>query len=400
MKIENSILCCDAVLALFISVARGGEVRFKKTAIDREFRSEGVAVADVDGDGKKDIIAWPFWYRAPDWNTAEIAPVKKYDPAGGYSDSFLNFAEDLNGDGRLDLVFIGFPGNPALWFENPGKAGGHWKQHAIYKSACNESPAYLDLNGDGKRELLMGVESEGLLGWFEPGKGPEDGWIAHAVNQPKPGAPGTNRYWHGLGAGDVNGDGRLDVIINQGWWEAPPDRRQPHWTFHPAQLSGKDPNGGDACAQMFAFDIDGDGDADIASSSAHNYGVWWYEQKKDGGKTGWVPHAIEKSFSQTHALLAIDLNRDGLTDLVTGKRWYAHGPSGDPGSGEPAVLVWFELERNDGKVNWIRHDIDNDSGVGLHFEVADVNGDGMLDLAISNKKGVFYFEQMARALTN
>ena len=95
-------------------------------------------------------------------------------------------------------------------------------------------------------------------------------------------------------------------------------------------------------------------------------------------------------------LCLADINGDGLPDFVTGKRWWAHGPKGDVDPDEPAVVYWFELTRKDGKPVWIPHQIDDDSGVGTQFEVADINGDGLLDIVISNKKGAHLFIQEAR----
>ena len=91
-------------------------------------------------------------------------------------------------------------------------------------------------------------------------------------------------------------------------------------------------------------------------------------------------------------MVMADLNGDGLPDLVTGKRWYAHN-GGDPGGKEAAVLYWFEQKRNGKDAQWIPHKIDDDSGVGTQFVVKDMNGDGKLDIVISNKKGVFIFMQ-------
>lgn len=142
---------------------------------------------------------------------------------------------------------------------------------------------------------------------------------------------------------------------------------------------------------MYVYDFDGDGDSDVLSSAAHRVGIWWHEQLPEGK---WQTHLIHDSFTQSHALCLADINSDGLPDFVTGKRWWAHGPKGDLNPDHPAVLYWFELKREGGRPTWIPHQFDHDSGVGTQFEVADVSGDGLADVVTSNKKGVFYFEQV------
>src|SRR5262249_34488171 len=159
---------------------------------------------------------------------------------------------------------------------------------------------------------------------------------------------------------DVNGDGRADIFCKEGYWEAPKDRRTGPWKFVPARL-------GPDCAQMYAYDVNGDGLPDIISSSSHNIGIWWYEQKKGPNGPEFVQHMIETSFSQSHALVGADISGDGLKDIVTGKRFWAHGPHGDVNPNDPAVLYWYELQRKNGEVKWIPHLIDNDSGVGTQF---------------------------------
>lgn len=375
------------VVTLVLSSARAAELEFSKRQLDRELRSEGIAVADIDGDGKRDLVAGALWYQAPDWKPREIAPVRTFDPASGYSDSFACFTEDLNRDGKLDLIVVGFPGKEVRVYENPGveKLGGHWPQYDAFPSCTNESPLFVDLDGDGRRELVCGFTPEERLAWFSPGAAIGDPWTCHPLSGPK--AVGAQTYYHGLGVGDINRDGRNDVVVAHGWYEAPTDRKMPDWKLRPIAPSP-------GMAQMHVLDLDGDDDNDLLGSSAHEAGIWWYEQSKDEtGAPRWTQHLIDASFSQSHALVVADLNRDGLLDFVTGKRFWAHGPSGDINPGDPAVLCWFELSRKDGKPAWVRHQIDADSGVGTQFEVADVNGDGMLDIAVANKKGVFYFEQ-------
>jgi len=201
-----------------------------------------------------------------------------------------------------------------------------------------------------------------------------------------PNAPGTERYSHGLGAGDVNGDGRNDVLIKEGWWEAPQDRTNTNWKFHTANLG---PN----CADMLVYDVDTDGDGDVITSSAHDYGIWWFEQQLGTDTPQFEQHLIFKEFSQTHAIRLVDINGDGVKDLVTGKRYFAHQGK-DPGGHEPAVLYWFELRRpQNGRVEFVTHKIDDNSGVGTQFEVTDLNGDGRPDIVTSNKKGVHVFLQ-------
>lgn len=351
-------------------------VRFHKTQLDAAFRSEGVAVADFNNDGKLDVATGTMLYLGPDWKPQPMLGAPKEYKQEGYSQEFYCFAEDINKDGWLDLIVIGFPGQQTRWLQNPGKAGGAWKEHLAIAKTGNESPDWLDVDGDGRKELVF-ISDQGAAS-AQPGPDPTQPWPVKAIA-----APGDPRPGHGLGVGDINGDGRLDVLIPQGWWEAPADRATVPWTFHKAAL------GFSAPAQMCVYDVNGDGRADVVSSGAHCYGLWWYEQTADGK---WLAHEIDGSISQLHALHLADVNGDGLLDIVTGKRFWAHNHN-DEGISDPAVLTWFELKREGGKVTWIRHDIDQDSGVGLHVWFGDVNGDGRLDLVTSHKKGVYVFTQ-------
>jgi hypothetical protein len=389
------------------------EITWKKTVLDSKFRSEGVAIADVNRDGKMDVIAGDVWYEAPDWKVHEIREPMDYgDGSASYSRSFACYVGDFNNDGWPDVILVPFPGAPISWYENPKGQPGHWKPHVLWHSACNETPLYADLFGTGKRVLVMGwqpmkklltgpegrydiqtTEQMGQMSWFQPGKDPTDLWEMHPISGPSlPGKenPGTQRFSHGLGVGDVNGDRRPDVICTGGWWEQPATDDGKPWKFHPANL-------GDACADMFAYDMDGDGKADILSSSAHQYGIWWYQQKpgKDGNPQFLRHDLFARLVSQTHALHFVDINGDGLKDLVTGKRWWAHGPKGDADPNAPPKLYWFEAKRDkDGITSFTPHEIDTGSGVGTQFVVDDINGDGLPDVVVSNKKGVFIFEQV------
>ncbi|MGD9720028.1 MAG: FG-GAP repeat domain-containing protein [Pirellulales bacterium] len=367
--------------AAMVAAEKSPEISFQRAQLDSKFRSEGVAVGDFNSDGKMDVAAGSVYYAAPDWKlTPVLEKPQEFDPLN-YSDSFCNFADDINGDRRTDLIVVGFPGKETWWFEQPATAGGTWQRHECTPITNNESPSYLDIDGNGQRDLLLGYDPGKFIGYAVPAAAGL--WKLVPVSAEN--APGTDRFSHGIGAGDVNGDGRTDVLVIQGWWEAPASPSASPWVFHPV-------NFGEQCSQMYVYDCDGDGDNDVISSSAHQVGIWWHEQKPDG----WQTHTIFKDISQTHSLNLVDINGDGLKDIVTGKRWWAHGPKGDINPDAPAVVYWFELSRQGNKPVWTPHQIDDNSGVGTQLEVADVNGDGLLDVVTANKKGAHYFEQVRK----
>jgi len=392
----------------------GQKIRWKKTVLDDLFRSEGCCIVDYNHDGRRDIVAGPMLYSqivkrdengipsSTEWVPSSINPELKqeYDPKG-YSNSFMNFADDINGDGWPDIVEVDFPGNQTWWFENPRNRRDpdgpfdSWKKHEITPVTNNESPQFLDILGNGERSLLAGFK-DGIMGFATRQSHPQALWKVNAVSST--GAPETARFSHGIGAGDINGDGHNDIVCTKGWWEHPgvsDDGKTlasaAEWTFHLAPL-------GKPCSQMYVFDFDGDGDADVLSTSAHQFGMWWHEQQPPTGveansESTWTTHEIDMSFSQTHALVLADLNGDGLPDFVTGKRHWAHGGH-DPGGKDPAVVYWYEFSRDGKTPKWTKHQIDDNSGIGTQFDVADINGDGLLDIATSNKQGTFIFEQI------
>jgi hypothetical protein len=379
-------------------MAQAGDFNFRKSIISPLYDSEGAYAGDINGDGKPDLVSGPYWYEGPGF-TARHAyqPVKILDPANGFTDNFMCWVYDFNGDGRLDILMAGLPGNPAYWYQNPGpaevsKPAVDWVRRTAFPIFGNESPDLLDIDGDGKREIAFNTD-DGYMGWGAPN--PADigaVWTFHRIT-----SKGTqNRFTHGLGFGDVNGDGRADLLEKDAWWEQPASLSgDPVWTRHAFAFGG----GG---AQMYAYDFDGDGDNDVVTTlEAHGFGLAWFEQVKQGDAITFTRHMIlgnrkEESlygvaFSQLHALALTDIDGDGLKDLVTGKRKWAHGPTGDVEPGATCVLYAFQTQRSGVTVKFTPHLIDTASGIGTQLEVKDVDEDGLNDLLIGNKNGTFIF---------
>lgn len=386
-----------------LAVADDTPVKWDRIALEDIFRSEGVTVADINKDGRLDVINGEAWYENPGdeklykagaWTMHEYRAdgIKRYIGDGGYSRSFALWAYDVSGDGWQDIIVIGFPGIPCHWFENPQNKPGPWNQYEIWHSAANESPQFADITGDGKPELVMSSETEQMIGYLEipaPDKAREK-WTFTKVNDEPLGPQLGHRYYHGLGVGDVNGDGRQDIVIPHGWWEQPAKLGQGPWTLHKHILKDDGVGNPETGSDIHVDDLDGDGDMDLLMSAAHHIGVWWFENLGGSPDPKFKQHVIDGTFSQTHALHYQDVNGDGVKDLITGKRFYAHGSKGDPEPDAPVIMVWYEIHKTKGQPpKFIRHQIDagNDTGVGTQYYFGDFNGDKLPDIVLSNKKG-------------
>ena len=401
---------------------------FKRIQVTDQFWCEGAYYGDFNRDGQKDICGGPFWWEGPNFQArhefrpaTKTSKIKKADGTemtiagyigalgnqNDYSDNFLTYVYDLNRDGWEDIIVYGLPGEKALWYENPKgrkNASGteHWPSHKAIDVLDNESPTFGDLNGDGKPEIIC--NSGGCFGYATPDwNNVTQPWKWHPVT-PK----GTwHRYTHGIGFGDVNGDGRSDLLEGDGWWEQPASLDgDPVWKNHPFAFAPKT-----GAAQLLAYDFNGDGLNDVLTTLApHGFGIAWYEQVKQDGRISFKQHLIVGrepkdnrygvKFSQAHAFDLIDMDGDGIKDFITGKRFWAHGPQGDDEPNAPAVLYWFKTVRlPDQSVDFIPYLIDNDSGVGTQVAAADLNGDRLPDVVVGNKKGVFVFLHEAKSVS-
>jgi hypothetical protein len=401
-------LCLGATLlaAALIHAAEtppSSKVAFTRIQVTTNFWCEGAHFADFDKDGKTDIVAGPFIWRGPDFKTpVEYAPppAQPYNGAKGYSDYFLTYTHDFNGDGWQDILVYSWPGKETAWYQNPKNVAGHWPRHVIFAETDNESPQLGDMNGDGKPELIC--HTGGRLGfaeldWSDPTK-PAKYWPISPEDKKK-----YFRYTHGYGYGDINGDRKADILDRDGWWEQPKDYRAGgEWKQHKVPFAPEGLRGG---GQMLVYDVNGDKLPDVITSwDAHGYGLAWYEQQREGGEIKFTPHIIINTkpednrygvkFSQLHSQALADMDGDGLLDLITGKRFWAHGPAGDAEPNAPAVLYWFQLKRGkDKSVEWIPRLVDDDSGVGTQITVGDLNGDKKPDILSGNKKGIHVFLQ-------
>ncbi|SHO61995.1 FG-GAP repeat domain-containing protein [Algoriphagus zhangzhouensis] len=380
IALVTSVVCEAQLMA---DRDQSADIPFKKTVLFSDFVSEGVAIGDVNRDGKIDVMAGPYWFEAPNWERHEIYEPKLYVPEKEWSNSMLNFDLDVNQDGWVDLIRVDFPGKAVYWHENPQGKEGHWKVHMIHETVGNESPNFVDIDGDGRKDILCGDVANKQMIWLKAPTFPGDeSWKKYTISLP--GTPGSENFSHGLGYSDMNGDENPDVIIREGWWENPGNPTQPDWTWHPSNL-------GEPQSHLNAFDFNQDGATDVFGASAHERGIWWYENKGNGSNQEFIPHLLTEEMSETHAVAFEDMNGDGQKDFVTGKRFYAHMREGT-GALEPSYLYWFEFVPGENPI-WKAHQIDDDSGVGLNVVAEDINGDGLRDVVIANKKGVFVFEQ-------
>jgi hypothetical protein len=368
-----------------VTVSMGQETSkdFKKTVLTKDFISEGVAVADLNKDGLMDIIAGYYWFEAPDWTRHEMAPSRTFDPWKEYCESFLNLSMDVNLDGWDDVIIIDYPGKPGFWFQNPRNSPGVWKKHIIADGMgiSNESPGFVDMDGDGRLDILCGDVDKKQIVWLRAPLNPgETEWKRFPISAEN--VPGTERFSHGIGLGDIDNDGLNDVVIAEGWFKGQTDKTKGNWEFKPTKIS-------EPCSHMQVMDINGDGNNDVVTASAHALGVWWHERQEGGN---FDTHLMSTTTAQTHATIMADLNGDSRKELITGKRYLAHNGN-DAGDSDAPILLFMEFTPD--KAPYFKEQIiDSDSGAGLNIVVQDMNKDQVPDIVIANKNGVFLFENL------
>jgi hypothetical protein len=346
---------------------------FEKVVIDPTL-GESCAVGDIDGDGRPDIVSGRWWYRNPDWKRFEFRTLGgEIKPDGtGYELCGGDDLLDVDGDGDLDVLSTHLFTGTMIWYENPGRgavaADRPWVEHLIAKTGFIEFHMLVDIDGDGRRRELLPDNNE--VAWYTPGPDPKMPWVRHAVRDKGPG--------HGIGAGDLNGDGKVDILTRAGWLEAPRSSDRA-WRAHSFPF-------GHRPEEIFALDCNGDGRPDLIASDGHGYGLYWAENlgPDAAGELRFEVHVIDGTWAQLHGLNLVDFDGDGDLDIFVGKRHLAHNGR-DPGEDEPCQVVWYEKLVG---ANWAKHaiSVDGTVGNGYRIPVVDLDGDGDLDVVVKSKK--------------
>jgi putative membrane-bound dehydrogenase-like protein len=401
MWLTVAIACSGWIVDRSVYAADHFALSFARQQLTDTYFSEGVGVGDINGDGKVDVVHGPYWFVGPDFTAKHEIYTAAPQDRNRYANNFFSWVYDFNGDGRNDVLTAGFPGTPGFVYENPGPDGwgAAWPKHQVIKQVSNESPQFVDIVGDDQPELICTVQRRFGYATFDQADG-FGAWTFHPVSD----AIAAPTFGHGLGVGDVNGDGRQDILLQHGWLEQPATLRDGElWTLHKAPFA---PRGG---ADMFAYDVDGDGDNDVITSlAAHEFGLAWYEQVEENGERRFIAHTIMGKtraenrygvlFSELHSVALADMDGDGLKDIVTGKTYWSHhrqSPLWDAG----AVVYWFKLVRGDSGVDWIPMKADGEAGIGRQLTVADINADGLPDIVTGGMQGAHVLTQSRKAIT-
>jgi FG-GAP-like repeat len=386
-RTDRATACFLVATAWVLTPAGGrcGDIQFRRHVIDAKAQFVAVAAFDVNHDGKIDIVCGDSWYEGPDFTKKHH--IRDVEIIQGRPDGFAHLQLDVNGDGWTDIITANWRSRSIKWIEHPGAALGPWKTHLIAEPGNMETGRLVDMFGDGSLHVLP--NGSNFSAWWDIVRTPSPAG-GNAVSFKRHELP-RELQGHGQGFGDINGDGRGDIIGRFGWAEAPEDRRNGRWIWHP------DFDLDQASIPVIVADVNGDGLNDLVYTRAHHYGIYWLEQVRGKDKTiQWVKHTIDMSWAGGHTPVWADLDGDGLPELIVGKRYMAH-EGADPGEYEPLCIYRYQYDRatktwKRGVVTYNEH-----VGFGLDPKIVDLNGDGRMDVLSADRDGLYWLENLGPA---
>jgi len=313
----------------FITGRSGGEIRwyeFRKAddwamhPLGEKSPSDvGGAVLDVDRDGRLDFVTGGAWYPCPSDPRAAPWPRHVFDAGlGGVHDVAV---ADIDGDGRKDVITMS-DRNDLRWYRIAADPKAAWEKTVVGR-AVHAGIAAGDIDRDGDIDL---VRSGFWIENIEKGKN----WAEHrfasmpwADRTPFPEAARA-------AVADIDRDGRPDIIISEAefaggrvaWFGSPEDPRRVPWTAHVIPMPVEEKRGPFHSLQV--ADFDGDGDLDIFGGEMEHLAVpphrWFIWENASGDGERLVEHVILDANLGTHEAVAGDVDGDGDIDLV-GKLW-------------------------------------------------------------------------------
>ncbi len=352
------------------------QLKFRQQLIAAE-SAESVGVFDVNNDHFLDIVSGSYWYEGPLFLKRHL--ISQVTRVSEYYDDFSTIPLDVNDDGYMDYITGAWFGKTLQWRENPGN-DGEWKLHEIAVTGNIEATRAWDVDGDGFNEIVPNTPGSPLI--YYTLKRDKNNKATGEFTATKV----SENQGHGLGFGDINGDGRGDFIVSNGWFEAPDDRKYKPWKFHNDFNLTED-----AGVPIIIADVNQDGLNDLIVGHGHSYGLDWYEQKKEGGNIKFIKHPIDPFHSQYHTMEWADIDNDGKMELITGKRYRAHNDK-DPGTNDPMELCYFKWNGESFTKNIISYGpFGKGKGTGIFFSLADLLNTGRKDIIVAGKDGLFIF---------